>query len=117
VRCNACIHPLHTSPLPSLWVYLTCRSLKTAWGHVLGEFKEQGERRLGFCEVMKKTVLDPVAAFRETQRKDHKSIQAPVDKEFKKMTDFGVVVNKVLSPPPTMCTCCVWFPHTAISCF
>ena len=62
---------------------------------MLGEFKDRAEWHLGMCDVIKRSVCDPLTAFREQQRKDHKAAQAPVEKALKSLLDVQSLVAKV----------------------
>lgn len=71
------------------------RSLKVAWDAMLLEFKERSEWHNSFCDVIKRTLIDPLLSFKEQQKKDHKATQAPVDKAHKVFSEFAANVAKV----------------------
>ncbi len=65
---------------------------------VLGEFKERSEWHLGTCEAIKKSICDPLQQLKEQQKKEHKTLQTPVEKAHKKLVDFLAIVSKVRFP-------------------
>eukprot|EP00047_Mylnosiga_fluctuans_P010162 m.14850 g.14850 ORF g.14850 m.14850 type:complete len:619 (+) comp2981_c0_seq1:68-1924(+) len=73
----------------------TFGSLKTAWNLVLGEFKDRAEWHLSTCEVIKRSVCDPLSSFKDQQRKDHKAIQANVEKSLKSLLEINGLVAKL----------------------
>ena len=77
---------------------LTARTLKAAWGHVVGEFKERADWHLSICETIKKSICDVLPSFAEQQRKLHKTHQATVDKACKTLQDLNALVAKVSAP-------------------
>lgn len=74
---------------------VTKRTLKEAWNNMLGEFKERADWHLSISEMMKKAVCDPLFALEKQLRKDHKAIQAPVEKALKTLYEVNGLVSKV----------------------
>ncbi len=71
---------------------------------MLLEFKDRAEWHTSFGDVIKKSICDPLQTFKEQQRKDHKNIQAPVDKAHRSYADFAALVGKVPSVPSSALT-------------
>jgi hypothetical protein len=72
----------------------TFGSLQQAWDRILGEFDDSASWHYQVCELLRKKVCDPLAIFKDQQKKDHIVQQKNVEKAAKTFYDARSAAQK-----------------------
>ncbi len=62
---------------------MDARTLGICFKRLMLEMKERADIHLQLSDVARKQVCDPMSAFAEAQKREHKNIHANIDKSFK----------------------------------
>ncbi len=66
-----------------------------AWKRLVLEFKERADIHLQKSDLLKKQLCDPLSAYADNQKKEHKAIHASIDKSFKTFVKASSTATEV----------------------
>lgn len=72
--------------LPSSFLRCAHTAPSSAWNRHLQEFEEEAAWHLRLSETLRKKVCQQLVDFANAQKKDHKTVQKPVEKAYENFT-------------------------------